>query len=57
MNVIRRKEMYEIIIAGDVEVFEQRVNQALTNGYDLVGGPFIRRECFCQAVFKPRSRL
>ena len=49
--------MYEIIIAGAVEVFEQRVNKALANGYDLVGGPFIRRESFCQAVFKPRSRL
>lgn len=49
--------MYEIIIAGAVEVFEQRVNEALANGYDLVGGPFIRREHFCQAVFKPRSRL
>ena len=49
--------MYEIIIAGDVEVFEQRVNEALVKGYDLVGGPFIRRESFCQAVFKPRSRL
>lgn len=49
--------MYEIIIAGAVEVFEQYVNKALADGYDLVGGPFIHRECFCQAVFKPRSRL
>lgn len=49
--------MYEIITARVVEVFEQRVNEALANGYDLVGGPFIRKEDFCQAVFKPRSRL
>ena len=49
--------MYEIIIAGAVEVFEQRVNEALADGYDFVGRPFIRKENFCQAVFKPRSRL
>ena len=49
--------MYKIITARVVEYFEQLVDEALADGYDLVGGPFIRKEYFCQAVFRPRSRL
>ena len=50
--------MYKIIFHTSLTLFQGEVIEALADGYDLVGGPFIDRSGdYCQAVFKPRSRL
>ena len=49
--------MYKILVSWPREEFEEVVMSYIKDGWELVGSPFVYRNMFCQAVFKPRSSL
>lgn len=46
---------YKLIINWPEQVFEEVVTSHIRDGWELVGGPFIYRNMFCQAVTKTRG--